>query len=480
MADRSSHPTNPPEAWLPARRLALALLRPVERFLHIEAASGFILLAAAAVALVWANSPWHLSYEHLWETAVTIGVGSWSTTRPLHFWINEGLMTVFFLVVGLEIKREIVEGALSNMRRAALPIAAAMGGMGVPALVYFAFNPAGATSTGWGVPMATDIAFAVGVLTLLGPRVPAPMRVLLLALAIIDDIGAILVIALFYSTGFAAMGLAMVAAGVVLLVILKQIGVRPGWGLAPPLVVIWTGLLQAGVHPTIAGVIVGLSTPARSWIGREGFLTLARNALDRFQAQVARGADEHALIAPLHQMAFARREALSPALRVETALHGWVAFGIMPLFALANAGVTLHGMAIGGEGFWPVLLGVTAGLVVGKPLGILLASWLVVRLGIAALPPGVGWREVGVVGLVAGIGFTMAIFIAELAFVDQGLLGVAKLGILIATAVAAVAALLAGRALLSRQHGGGLDTLSDSDAESSTAVWGCPPAPPAD
>lgn len=470
-AGRPTHSVNPPEVWMPARRIALAVRRPIERFLHVQAASGIVLLAAAAVALIWANSPWHESYEHLWESRITLGIGPFQSTESLHFWINDLLMTVFFLVVGLEIKREMTEGALADVRRAALPVAAAIGGMIVPAGIYLALNTTPVTRGGWGVPMATDIAFAVGVLTLLGNRVPAALRVLLLAVAIIDDIGAIVVIAVFYSSGFALQGVGIVVGGIILLLLLPRMGVRPGWVTILPLFVIWLGLYSTGVHPTLAGVIVGLATPAHSWLGREGFVNVAQEAVQDFEERMKREANDHELIVPLDRIAFARREALSPALRVQTTLHPWVAYLIIPLFALANAGVRLDGMQFDAPGAMPVLFGVSLGLLLGKPAGILLASWIMVKLRIGVLPAGVGWRGVALVGVVAGIGFTMAIFIAELAFVDDTLLAIAKLGILTATAAAGIIGLLMGGAMLRREPPAVLQSLSDSDVESSTEAW---------
>ncbi|MFQ5704550.1 MAG: Na+/H+ antiporter NhaA [Gemmatimonadales bacterium] len=461
----------PPEVWHLAGRLTRTVKGSLDRFLHIEAAGGIVLIVAAAVALAWANSPWSDLYEALWHTPITIGLGSWRVEESLHFWINDLLMTVFFLLVGLEIKREIVEGALSDMRRAALPIAGALGGMLFPAAIYIAINSSGGASQGWGVPMATDIAFAVGVLTLLGKRVPATLRVLLLALAIIDDVGAILVIALFYSSGFAFDGLAIAAAGVLLLFVLLKMGVRSSLLFAITILIIWTGMLRSGIHPTIAGVIAGLCAPARSWFGKAGFLEVARSALDDFQSRVDRPHTDHELIEPLSRLAQARREALSPALRLETALHPWVAYLIMPVFALANAGIHMGGLELGHPDFSAVVAGVMVGLVLGKPLGILLVSWIAVRLRLCALPEGVSWGGMLVVGSVAGIGFTMAIFISELAFQDAQLLELAKLSVLLATALAAAIGLLAGRVFLQRQQPGSLADVTASDAELSAEYW---------
>ncbi len=469
--DLSGSSSNPPEAWLPARRLAQSVWGPIERFLHVEAAGGIVLLIAAAIALVWANSPWHHSYEVLVETPVAIGIGPWSFDFSLHFFVNDVLMTVFFLLVGLEIKREIVEGALSDVKRAALPIAGAIGGMLVPALIYILLNPSGPASNGWGVPMATDIAFAVGVLTLLGKRVPATLRIMLLAIAIIDDIGAILVIALFYTSEFVVMRLAIAMVGVAVLLLLPKLGIRPGGIYAVPIAVIWIGMLEAGIHPTIAGVIAGLIFPTRSWFGKEGFLEASREALDEFQTRIRRPHTDRELIEPLAQIAQAQREALSPAFRAEARLHPWVAYFIMPVFALANAGVHLGGIRFDAPDFTPVMAGIVIGLVLGKPLGIVLGGFISIRLGLASLPDGVNWGGLLVVGAAAGIGFTMAIFIGELAFVSPELLSVAKLAVLLATAVAAGLSLLLGRFVLTDARLGPVAGVSASEIESKTEYW---------
>jgi len=467
----SGLPTAPPEAWRPARRLAESVKGSLDRFLHVEAAGGIVLLVTAAVALVWANSPWAESYDHLWHTPLSFGIADWRIEESLHFWINELLMTVFFLVVGLEIKREIVEGALSDVRRAMLPVAAAIGGMLVPALIYVSLNRSGPTSDGWGVPMATDIAFAVGVLALLGRRVSPPLRVLLLALAIIDDIGAILVIAVFYSSGFALDGLVVALVGLALLFLLLKMGVRPGLVYVAPILLMWVGMLQSGIHPTLAGVVAGLSAPARSWFGKEGFLRRAHEALDDFQSRIQRQHSDHELLEPLGRLNEARQEALSPALRMESALHPWVAYVIMPLFALANAGVNLGGIELSTPGFGTVALGVAVGLVVGKPVGVMVLSWIAVRSKLCSLPDGVSWLGILVAGSVAGIGFTMAIFIAELAFADAALLSIAKLSVLIATVLAAVIGLGAGWAFLPKEQPPELADVSASRVESTTEYW---------
>lgn len=463
---RSLPSSAPPGAWPAARRVAGAVVRPLSRFLQIQAASGIILLAAAVLALAWANSPWRHLYEQLWHTPIAVSVGSYRIEEPLHFWINDALMVIFFFVVGLEIRREIDQGELSDPRRAALPIAAALGGMIAPAIIYALVNHGTPAHRGWGVPMATDIAFAVGVLALLGPRVPAAVRVLLLALAIIDDIGAIVVIAVFYSSGFRASGLFVAFAGVGGILVLRALGVRRTLAYLIPGVVLWAGILMTGVHPTIAGVILGLLTPARPWFGAAGFVAAAEDALHDFRRRADSNHDQTSLIEPLERVSEARREAVAPVIRLEAALHPWVAYGIMPIFALANAGVDLHGVDLRAPATASIGAGVIAGLVIGKPIGIVAASFLAEKIGIAARPRGATWRGVLLVGAVAGIGFTMAIFIAGLAFPDPAALGAAKLAVLAASAVAGILALALGRVLLAPTPA--LLSVTVDEAEAST------------
>jgi Na+:H+ antiporter, NhaA family len=436
---------DPPGSWRSARRLARRALVPMERFLAVEAASGLLLIAAAAVALVWANSPWRAAYGAFWHVPVGVRVGSFVFERDLHFWINDGLMTIFFFVVGLEIRRELHHGVLSDVRRVAFPAAAALGGMLAPALIFCILNVGRDSIRGWGIPMATDIAFAVGVLTLLGSRVPPALRVLLLALAVMDDIGAILVIALFYSTGVAPAGLLVAATGIVVIVALQFLGVRSPWAYVLPGAVVWGGTYAGGIHPTLAGVAVGLMTPARAWFGRERFIALVDVSVAALRRQPT--ADERALLPHLDELNDACLEAVSPVERLLHALHGWVAFGAMPVFALANAGVYFGDASFSNEGLRP-FNGVVAGLVVGKPLGILVFSWVATRVGIATLPPGVTWPQVGVVGTVAGVGFTMSIFIAALAFPAGTDLETSKVGVFVGSALAATLAFVFGRLIL--------------------------------
>lgn len=438
--------TPPPGSWAPLRRVARLTLRPLEKFLRIQAASGIILLIATAIALIWANSPWADSYRALWHLQVGIRFGDYSFERSLEWVVNDGLMAIFFFVVGMEIRREIDHGELSELRRAALPLACAIGGMVAPALLYLSIAHTPEAQPGWGAPMATDIAFALGVLALLGNRVPAALRVLLLALAVIDDLGAIVVIAIFYSSGISLGGVAIAAVGVGIVLAFKAFGVRNKFAYVLPGIVVWAGTYAAGVHPTIAGVIVGMMTPVTAWRGPEGFLRDASDAMARLSPR-AGGLLPHELHAHLHTIEVARREAISPAESLIEALHPWVAFGIMPVFALANAGVAFGELSIEGDGLL-VALGSAVGLLLGKPLGVLLAGGIAVKAGIAKLPTGLGTRHIVVLGVVAGIGFTMALFIAGLAFEEPHMLGAAKLGVLIASALAMLGGLALGRALL--------------------------------
>jgi Na+:H+ antiporter, NhaA family len=418
----------------------------LERFLHVEAVSGVVLLIAAAAALIWANSPAAASYGHLWHTPLTIGLGDYVFSRPLHFWINDALMTVFFLVVGMEIRREIHEGALATLQTAALPLAAAIGGIIVPAVLYLAINNVAVLREGWAVPTATDIAFAVGVLALLGKSIPSSVRILLLALAIIDDIAAVIIIAIFYSGGLEISGLLIAGIGVLLVLGLQRIGIGTAYAYIVPGAILWFGMLETGAHPTLAGVVLGFMTPVLRRRPRERLVHAASSALNDFgQRSEDEHQDPHALIEPIKQLRHAQRELLPPVVRVQMALHPWVAFGIMPLFALANAGVNLEGVDFSSAGARNVILGVAIALVAGKPIGIVLGSWVAVRVGWCRLPPGVTWRGVLLVGSLGGIGFTMSIFIATLAFSDGDLLAAAKYGVLLASVSAAILGLSLGR-----------------------------------
>jgi NhaA family Na+:H+ antiporter len=447
-ADRST-PETDPDAPLVERVLA-----PFRRFMHTQSSSGIVLLATTAIALGWANSPWAESYHHLWELPIggTFGPASFRTT--LHHFINDGLMAVFFFLVGLEIKREMIAGELASLRSASLPMIAALGGMVVPAAIYAIVNGGGLGAPGWGVPMATDIAFALGVLALLGDRVPVGLKVFLAALAIVDDIGAVLVIAVFYSSGMAWVPLAGAAGLLVLAVGMNRAGVRRPWTYGAVGLALWATVLLSGIHATVAGVLLAFAIPVRTRINEHQFLTSTRRALEEFDAAAAlTAADPQTSVLSNvgHHTALEEIETLCqlaqpPLIRLEHALHGIVSFGIMPVFALANAGVTLDASSLGSALVSPVTLGAMLGLLVGKPIGIFGFSWLAVRLGIAALPQGSTWMACLGVAVLGGIGFTMALFIASLAFPagtpHAELLDAAKLGILVASAVAGVAGTL--------------------------------------
>lgn len=433
---RSSPPRTRPTA--PLAPLVARVLRPFVAFTRVKAASGILLMVCTAAALIAANSPIADAFHHFWEREMALGLPGLSVVLPLHGWINDGLMALFFLLVGLEIKREMLVGELASMRSAALPLAAALGGMIVPALIYVAFNAGQPTVRGWGVPMATDIAFALGVLALLGDRVPLGLKVFLAALAIADDIGAVLVIAFFYTStlSFHALGIAAVVFG--LLILCNLAGVRhPGVYLALG-VPLWAAVHESGVHATVAGVLLALAVPARTRIEADEFAERAETHLREFRGS---GVSDRSLLTnqgqqeALQALDAALSEVQSPLLRLEHALQGLVAFGIMPLFALANAGIGFN-REMAGAVTSPVSLGVALGLLFGKPVGIVLAAWIAVRLRFAELPLGVGWAKIHGAGWLGGIGFTMSLFIATLAFADEATLTLAKVGVLAGSIVA--------------------------------------------
>ena len=414
-------------SWLTSERpVARRLARPIRNFLDREAAGGVVLLIATIVALVWANSPVGESYEAFWETELSIDAGPFHLAEDLRHWVNDALMAIFFFVVGLEIKRELVTGELNDRKKAALPALAALGGMVVPALVYVALNAGGEGSHGWGIPMATDIAFAVGVLAVLGNRVPTGLKVFLLSLAIVDDIGAIIVIAVFYSSGI-HFGWLGAAAGLLLLVM----GLRKARVFWTPIYVlvgtgVWLATLESGVHATIAGVALGLLAPAHPLDPRgvEDVFEGAGELSKEFDAQA------------LRRVTLQAREVVPVAERLEDQLHPWTSYVVIPLFALANAGVVLSAERMGDALSSPVALGIAAGLIVGKIVGITGMSWVAVRTGLGRPPAGVRWRHIVGAAAVAGIGFTVSLFIAGLAFEDPELVETAKIGILIASIIA--------------------------------------------
>jgi NhaA family Na+:H+ antiporter len=398
-----------------------------------------LLLLAALVALVWANSPWSDAYFHLWETHLSISLGNLALDESLLHWVNDGLMVIFFFVVGLEIKREILVGELATPRRAALPLVAAIGGMLLPALIYAAFNIGRPGQDGWGVPMATDIAFVLGILTLLRSRVPVSLKVFFTALAIADDMGAVLVLALFYSSEIVS--IALVAAAIVLLALiaLNRMGVRQPLPYAVLGIGLWLAFLESGLHPTIAGVLLAITIPARTQVRASAYLAQCNAALAGMGP--GNGSGEEGDKSRQQQGAAQTLEVIaeriqSPLQRLERNLNPWVAYLIVPVFAFANAGVQLRGNLLQALTL-PLSLGILLGLLLGKSLGITLFSWLAVRLGVADLPYGVSWRQLFAASWLGGIGFTMSLFIANSAFRQPELLDLAKLDILVASVLAA-------------------------------------------
>ena len=423
------------------------LLSPLRRLANVSSAGGIVLLAAAIVALVWANSHWAASYHQVWETSITLRLGSWSASGSAQHLINDGLMVIFFFLVGLEIKREVVAGELKNARTATLPMIAALGGMIVPALIYILINAGGEGARGWGVPMATDIAFALGVLSLLGNRVPSVLKVFVAAFAIADDIGAIFVIAIFYSVGINWIALGMAVAILLISAGANAAGVRNPWAFAVIGLLLWIAVLSSGIHATVAGVLLAMTIPVRTRIAEDTFLLNAQRTLDAFHRAaeqtadddnltVLTNADHHTALEELETLVDAARP---PLIRMERALHGVVAFAILPLFALANAGVTLTAGSTTSALSNAITLGVLIGLAAGKPIGITLFSWMAVRTRVATLPQGVTWRMLIGASVLGGIGFTMALFIAGLAFPSNATLDDAKIGVLSASLLTGVA-----------------------------------------
>jgi Na+:H+ antiporter, NhaA family len=402
----------------------------LERFVRSETSGSILLFGATIAALIWANSPWSSSYFAFWKFPLPVG------RRPLfsmdiHHWIDDGLMVLFFLVVGLEIKREIVKGELSSFRQAALPIIAALGGMILPALIYFALNHSSAGARGWGIPMATDIGFALGILALIGKRIPSSLRVFMLALAIVDDVGAILVIAFFYTPQISASALTLAAGFLLLLVV---VAIRRG-----PLSVyvvlgffFWASVLSSGVHATIAGVILGLVAPIRPKRRPEELADNAEPLLENFRNEVSRN-DKSSAEATLTQLDQLLRGTDSIAERLERSIHPWVCFVILPLFALASAGVALSAERIKFASSSPIALGVFLGLIVGKAVGITLFAFVAVRSKVAGMTQGLTWAGIAGVGILAGVGFTVALFISGLSFDDETLIATSKVAVLAAS-----------------------------------------------
>jgi NhaA family Na+:H+ antiporter len=427
------------QTWATSERFVpRRFVRPVARFTEIEAASGVVLLAAAVAAIVWANSGWSDVYFRILETPLTVELGDFHLEETVLHVINDGLMAIFFFVVGLEIKRQLVLGDLRDPRAAALPVLAALGGMIFPATIYLLINmDAGADALrGWGVPMATDIAFAVGVVSLLGSKVPSGAKLFLLTLAIADDIGAIAVIAVFYTEDLNLGFLGMALAGLLLTWLAKRVHIRSLTFYVPLAVVIWYLTLESGIHATLAGVALGFLTPARPMYPADEFDRRARAILDTYpleaeSPEAREHADHEALL-----LSDISSEAVAPLNRLEYRLEVWSGFVVVPLFALANAGVDFRGVDIVGALTSTVALGVGLGLVLGKIVGISLFSYLAVRTGLGRLPAGTGWGQVVGLAAVGGIGFTVALFVASLAFIDPSFDDLAKVGIFAGSLVA--------------------------------------------
>lgn len=419
----------------PLRKPFRRVIEPLQAFVNTEVSSGLVLLAAAAIALAWANSPWDATYTDLFGTDLSVDGGLFHIHADLRDWINEALMALFFYVAGLEIKRELLQGELSGRGKALLPVAAAVGGMVAPALIYVAINAGGDHGRGWGIPMATDIAFALGVLALLGRRIPAQLRIFLLALAIVDDMGAILVIAVFYTGDVQANSLAIAVGLLALLFALQLAGVRVLAIYVLVGVAAWIAVHASGVHATIAGVALGLLTPLKT-PSRPALINRVLGRPDRVENA---GEEE------------------PPLERLERSLHPYTSFLIVPLFALANAGISLNPNAVSDSIVEPVALGVAIGLIVGKPAGILGFAWLAVRMRLAALPEGVSWRQLTGVGVLGGVGFTVALFINGLAFTDPAAIEDGKLGILAGSLIAGVVGYLILRTIRSEDPAGPTD-----------------------
>lgn len=425
------------------RRVPRLIMRPVQSFLETEAAGGILLLAATVMALVWANLP-DAHYDRFWGRTLSIDTGGWSVHVSLREFIGEGLMTLFFFVVGLEVKRELTTGELRERKVAQLPIAAAIGGMILPALIYLSLNAGKPGQEGWGIPMATDLAFAVALVMAFGKGLPPGLRMFVLALAVVDDVGTVLVVALFYGGGIHAAALAMAAALVGLMAMLYRGHVRwmPAYVLLG--IGVWLATAGSGLQPTIAGAVLGLLTPSRPFqrpaaVSEEAHRTADQTVDDPWPPD----ADAHHWL----RLAWLSREAVSPLARLERALHPWVSYLIVPLFALANVGVSLAGGTLGSAARSPVTWGIVAARLLGKPLGIMAGAFLAMRLGVAILPSGLRWRHILAAGSTAGVGLVVSLFVADLAFDPGALLNSARVGILVGSACAAlVGALLLFRA----------------------------------
>jgi NhaA family Na+:H+ antiporter len=453
----------PEESRIPARKRGLLRVRArvsnissglvlgMQEWIHAEEAAGFMLLLGTVAGLAWANSPWAYTYKQVWLTKLVIDLGFIRIAETAQHWVNDGLMVFFFLLVALEIKKELVHGDLSGWRQAALPVIAALGGMALPAGLYLAVTYNTDLADGWGIPVATDIAFALGVLALLGRRIPGSLKILLLAFATVDDVGGILIIAFFYTSHLAWPALA--GAGIVTLVIavLRRYTVRHT-GLYVVLgLLLWLAMLESGVHAAIAGVVLGLLVPARRYFDRSAATENLRYSMECLNEAVKREDDDttELLFGEVEELA---RGAEHPVERLDRRLRPWVSYLVLPVFALANTGIPVSGSAMAAAAHDPAAQGIALGLLVGKFCGVLAAIWLAVRFGVAKLPANVNWRHITGISLLAGIGFTVSLFIADLAFRGRPELAEAKIAILVVSAVAGLAG-FAFLALTTRANG---------------------------
>ena len=436
MLRRTLHHLDPRRSY--GRSRIIMFVRPVQEFIQTESASAVLLIVAAAAALIWANSPWNHEYERLLNANISIDLAVWAVEGSLHFWINEVAMVLFFFVIGLEIKREITIGELSDPRVMAAPIAGAIGGMLLPLGLFLLITQGSDARDGWAIPMATDVAFALGIATLFASRVPLGLRAMLLTFVIVDDIGTVFVVAVFYSSEVDVFQVFLTIALVVSMLILYRLGIRNMMIFATIGLVAWGAILESGIHPTTLGAVLGFLTPWRPPVSLDGFVRSARRLLDRFStgdksAQTQLGHDQ--VVDALLGLSDLSSKAVPHVDRLEHQLHPWVAYLVIPAFALANAGVHFDPEGISAAFSSSVTWGVVLGLVVGKPLGLVGATWIAVKLG-AGRPAGVTWQGIWAIGLVAGIGFTVALFVADLAYVDPEVLKHSKIGILAAFAIA--------------------------------------------
>jgi Na+:H+ antiporter, NhaA family len=418
------------------------LLKPINEFLHREASGGILLIICTVIALAWANTSWFQSYYDLWHTHISFSIGNLLTLDySIHHWINDGLMVIFFFTVGLEIKRELLVGELSTRQKASLPIAGALGGMIAPAILYTFFNTGSEGVNGWGIPMATDIAFVVGIMALLGNRVPIALKIFVLALAIADDIGAVLIIAIFYTSEISVLALVIAGIVLVLLFILNKLGTM---SLIPYMIlglILWLAFLKSGVHATIAGVLLAFTIPASSRYDTNKFSERVKQLINHFDStgdhwkNVLNNSERQNDVLAIEESC---EKILTPLQRFEHELHPWVAFFIIPVFALANAGVTLISLDILEALTSSVSLGIIIGLFFGKQIGIFIFSFLAVKLKFASLPEGINWKNLYGAGILAGIGFTMSLFIAGLAFNNPALLDLSKIGILTGSLISGI------------------------------------------